>query len=90
MKVTVDALEKERDFYFGKLRDIEVMCQEHEASNVPAVQQIIEILYATEVCDKHFHLSHTELLFLLDDMFVVQCLTCVPLQMLPNGGCHEL
>merc|ERR1719341_2684669 len=27
MKLTVEGLEKERDFYFGKLRDVEVMCQ---------------------------------------------------------------
>merc|ERR1719234_241589 len=31
MKLTVEGLEKERDFYFGKLRDVEVMCQEDEA-----------------------------------------------------------
>merc|ERR1719187_2717507 len=32
MKLTVEGLEKERDFYFGKLRDVEVMCQENEAT----------------------------------------------------------
>jgi RP/EB family microtubule-associated protein len=47
-KLTIDALEKERDFYFGKLRDIEVLCQEHENDGVPVLQQIMDILYATE------------------------------------------
>jgi RP/EB family microtubule-associated protein len=47
MKATLDGLEKERDFYFGKLRDIEVLCQEYEAENLPAVKRILEILYAT-------------------------------------------
>lgn len=49
IKSTLDGLEKERDFYFGKLRDIEVLCQEHEAENLEAVKKILEILYATAV-----------------------------------------
>lgn len=49
MKLTVDGLEKERDFYFGKLRDIEVLCQEHESEENPVIHKILEILYATEV-----------------------------------------
>ena len=28
MKLSVDSLERERDFYFGKLRDVEVLIQE--------------------------------------------------------------
>ena len=51
MRVSVDGLEKERDFYFGKLRDIEVICQEYENDNLPIVKQIMDILYATEVCE---------------------------------------
>ncbi|XP_069361446.1 microtubule-associated protein RP/EB family member 1 isoform X3 [Maniola hyperantus] len=49
LKATVDGLEKERDFYFGKLRDIEVICQEmEEQQNAPIVPKILDILYATE------------------------------------------
>lgn len=46
----MDGLEKERDFYFGKLRDIELICQEmEEQHNVPLIQKVLDILYATEV-----------------------------------------
>lgn len=48
LKLTADGLEKERDFYFGKLRDIEIICQEHENENNPVVTKIIGILYTTE------------------------------------------
>ena len=47
MKATVEGLEKERDFYFGKLRDIEVLCQEKEGEEFTT--SILNILYATEV-----------------------------------------
>ena len=43
-------LEKERDFYYQKLRDVEVVCQEPECETLPYIQKILEILYATEVC----------------------------------------
>ncbi len=49
MKLTVEGLEKERDFYFGKLRDIEVICQEHENESNPVLSKIMDTLYATEV-----------------------------------------
>ncbi|XP_012537512.1 microtubule-associated protein RP/EB family member 1 isoform X2 [Monomorium pharaonis] len=50
LKMSVEGLEKERDFYFGKLRDIEVMCQDCDNSGdpPPIVQKILEVLYATE------------------------------------------
>ncbi|XP_061553063.1 microtubule-associated protein RP/EB family member 3a isoform X2 [Phycodurus eques] len=48
LKLTVDGLEKERDFYFSKLRDIELICQEHESDDNPVLGRIIDILYATE------------------------------------------
>ncbi|KAJ8372162.1 hypothetical protein AAFF_G00294220 [Aldrovandia affinis] len=49
LKLTVDGLEKERDFYFSKLRDIELICQEHEGENSSTLSRIINILYATEL-----------------------------------------
>merc|ERR1719402_1316740 len=48
MKLTVEGLEKERDFYFGKLRDVEVLCQDNESAGGDLVRKILDILYQTE------------------------------------------
>ncbi|XP_017960101.1 microtubule-associated protein RP/EB family member 1 isoform X8 [Drosophila navojoa] len=49
MRLNLEGLEKERDFYFSKLRDIEILCQEaDEAEPGQLVQKILDILYATE------------------------------------------
>ncbi|KAM3872037.1 microtubule-associated protein RP/EB family member 1-like [Diretmus argenteus] len=48
MKSTIQDMEKERDFYFGKLRNIELICQEKEGEGDPTLQRIIDILYATD------------------------------------------
>jgi RP/EB family microtubule-associated protein len=49
MKVEMDGLEKERDFYFNKLRDIEIMLQDVEDSGkgTPLTADIFKVLYAT-------------------------------------------
>ncbi|TMS16438.1 microtubule-associated protein RP/EB family member 1b isoform X2 [Larimichthys crocea] len=49
LKSTIQDMEKERDFYFGKLRNIELICQEKEGEGDPTLQRIIDILYATDV-----------------------------------------
>jgi len=54
LKITVDGLETERDFYFQKLRDIEILCQALEATPDPNmtvskfVEDVQRILYAKD------------------------------------------
>lgn len=48
LKLTLEGMEKERDFYFGKLRDIELLCQDQGQEENPIIMKILEKLYATE------------------------------------------
>ncbi|PPE01776.1 hypothetical protein GOBAR_DD01215 [Gossypium barbadense] len=48
LKLSVDLLEKERDFYFAKLRDIEILCQSTKVENHPMAVAIKKILYAAD------------------------------------------
>ena len=51
LKLSVDSLEQERDFYFAKLRDIEILCTDASLGNNQVVKAVQTILYATEEYD---------------------------------------
>lgn len=44
MKISVESLERERDFYFGKLRDVEVIVQERLAELFPSAEDEEELV----------------------------------------------
>jgi len=44
----MDTFEKERDFYFGKLRDIEMMLQLLQKEDDPLGSKVLKVLYASE------------------------------------------
>ncbi|XP_078543456.1 microtubule-associated protein RP/EB family member 2 isoform X2 [Lissotriton helveticus] len=58
LKVALEGVEKERDFYFSKLREIELLCQEHGQEAEDLVQRLMEVLYAAE--DPEGHTDHHE------------------------------
>ncbi|XP_047328690.1 microtubule-associated protein RP/EB family member 1A isoform X2 [Impatiens glandulifera] len=51
LKLSVEMLEKERNFYFGKLRDIEILSQSSELEHLPMSVEIKKILYSVEAKD---------------------------------------
>jgi len=48
LKLSVENLERERDFYYSKLREVEVLCQANEGSTQPFLQDVLDILYKTD------------------------------------------
>ena len=44
LTVCIDRIEKERDFYFKRLRQVEILCQNSEKTDY--VDKVLEILYA--------------------------------------------
>merc|ERR1740128_273139 len=48
MRLSIEGMEKERDFYFGKLRDIEVVVQEYSNTDDAFATKLLDVLYATE------------------------------------------
>ena len=52
LKMSVENLERERDFYYSKLREVEVLCQTMEDQKVPFLQDVLDILYKTDDQDE--------------------------------------
>eukprot|EP00003_Mantamonas_plastica_P026141 TRINITY_DN525_c0_g1_i1.p1 TRINITY_DN525_c0_g1~~TRINITY_DN525_c0_g1_i1.p1 ORF type:complete len:166 (+),score=68.25 TRINITY_DN525_c0_g1_i1:362-859(+) len=48
LKLTVDMLERERDFYYNKLREVEILCQKHTDENNSVVAEIEQVLYSAD------------------------------------------
>ncbi|KAK4781909.1 hypothetical protein SAY86_016011 [Trapa natans] len=48
LKLSANLLEKERDFYFSKLRDIEILCQAPDLEKLPMSEAVKKILYAAD------------------------------------------
>jgi RP/EB family microtubule-associated protein len=48
MELTVEGLEKERNFYFGKLREVEILCQADEEVEKEIKEAVLAILYQTD------------------------------------------
>ncbi len=48
LKLALEGVEKERDFYFGKLREVELLCQEQGQDNGPFVEKLMEVLYSAD------------------------------------------
>ncbi|XP_041848814.1 microtubule-associated protein RP/EB family member 2 isoform X2 [Melanotaenia boesemani] len=52
LKLALEGVEKERDYYFSKLREVELLCQEQGEENAPFVDRLMEVLYASDEQDR--------------------------------------
>ncbi|XP_076000782.1 microtubule-associated protein RP/EB family member 2 isoform X2 [Genypterus blacodes] len=48
LKLALEGVEKERDYYFSKLREVELLCQEHGEENAAFVERLMEVLYSSD------------------------------------------
>ncbi|KAI7792418.1 microtubule-associated protein RP/EB family member 2 isoform X2 [Triplophysa rosa] len=48
IKLALEGVEKERDFYFGKLREVELLCQEQGQESGAFGERLMEVLYSAD------------------------------------------
>lgn len=48
LKSALEGVEKERDYYFSKLREVELLCQDQGEENGPFVERLMEVLYSSD------------------------------------------
>ncbi|XP_031721275.1 microtubule-associated protein RP/EB family member 2 isoform X2 [Anarhichas minor] len=48
LKSALEGVEKERDYYFSKLREVELLCQDQGEESAPFVDRLMEVLYASD------------------------------------------
>jgi len=48
LKLMIDTLEKERNFYYSRLREVELLCQTYDDQSLPFLQQVLGILYKND------------------------------------------
>ena len=57
LKLKVDNVERERDFYFDKLRDIEILCQMPLLQNIPVSCTLLAIAALLAAARSALHLG---------------------------------
>jgi len=68
LEQVVEELTKERDFYFGKLREIEVMCQPETGGATVEKKKVLSVLYQTDA-DNEFQQPKSDKKDSEDDTF---------------------
>lgn len=63
-RLVAERLEQERDFYFSKLRDVEILCQVLEPKNIPVLKRVEAILYASDEKESQAVLAQAQAEFL--------------------------